>query len=133
MTTEGNQEHCAHCGKVLRYACRSEWADTDEYRPPSTCIGCKTDIHEPVPGGPWKLVPEEEEGAGVFECQSCHERSCGRRKRCLVRRTRLTALPGYGGDGLFCTLRCGYEFAVEAIRTQAMASLTPRRLHELRG
>ena len=91
---------CLWCGRKLRMVYHTEKERTDAVRPPSKCHFC---------GSRKGFTPLEDRR---FECKGCYAEVYGDHVYHVVKRTPFYDKPGPRGDGLFCTLECGYNFAV---------------------
>jgi len=92
---------CKWCGRKLRQKHRTRKEPTGKYRPPPSCHFCDANAD-------WTAASEE----GWFVCGGCDNASCGRQVYKIVERKKAYDKPGDYGDGHFCGLRCGYDFAV---------------------
>lgn len=92
----GKQGCCLLCGTTLRRKYMTKKVGTSEYRKPKwNCCGKG-----------WKLKKD-----GWFECAHCGHEAGGTEIKRITERQPVYPLPGDYGDGFFCGLRCGWEFA----------------------
>lgn len=104
-----NGKPCLWCGKKLRVARgqQGELVPAEGFRPPYKCYGCASREVE------WLKLDQEEHGHPLYECLRCKHVQRGERK---MKRTPPDADAKLGayGDGFFCSLSCGFSFAVAA-------------------
>lgn len=111
----GADGSCLWCADPLRVDHVEVREDTGEWYPLAECYSCNTIVDRRGEHAEWTaLTPEEYGEAGWFRCKRCGNESKGRKRERIVSRTKRFEHDrgGYNGDGRFCTLRCGYQFAM---------------------
>jgi len=102
------QRSCLYCNKRLQPFYHTEWENTGVWhRPKSECDFCGETN--------WKINAGD---PSLFDCQTegCEGGTHSyKQKRRVKSRDPIWEKPGYNGDGLFCTLRCGYNYAKRAL------------------
>jgi hypothetical protein len=93
---------CLWCGRILRweYDTKIEIVTNPGESPRKCHCGCK------------KFFFDEQRKR--WFCEDCRLDFVGRRTRKVVSRTHRYDAPGGYGDGFFCGIHCGYQFAVDA-------------------
>ena len=95
---------CRYCGKRLRMLYNTTYKRTATKRPAlSHCIACDSS----------NLISD---GEGEFKCGDCGRAMAVQFIRKVVSRVPTFERPGYLGNGYFCTLTCGYRYAVKAVQ-----------------
>ena len=108
---------CLWCGDALRVERDVVRETTGEWNPPTECHSCRGEgreftalsAQEAFDAGHGN-VPE----LGWFRCCDCDVVSHGQKRERIVSREplRKNDRGGYAGHGRFCTLRCGYQWAM---------------------
>jgi hypothetical protein len=105
---------CLSCGRQLRQHCKTVWEDRprSEWKPPKSCRFNP----DPYGEGPVCGCTEFELlDSGLFECAECGETTDRKRNTRRIVSRELVKIGDYG-DGLFCGLNCGYNWAVANAR-----------------
>ena len=93
---------CLHCNKLLKERMENIYGPPKQ--PHNVLEGCNTRTCT----GEWEELPN-----GIYQCSECPARYHGERIG-----VKGTGVFGYGSENLFCTLRCGYYYAVKVVQRE---------------
>jgi hypothetical protein len=101
------------CERALSFRCDTKW----ERQPVPPCPECGGEqyVARTTTGVGYEAVP----GPRKLHCNGCggeHDVPRGWSERKIVSRAPYRDKPGPYGDGFFCSLNCGYRFAIAAAK-----------------
>ena len=96
---------CRFCKKPLRMTYSTQYERTNKRRPiDKTCPYCNTASgFGPPNSNQW------------VQCLKCGMDVATTTRKRVVSRRPIWKNPGYSGNGFFCSLRCGYNYAVKQL------------------
>lgn len=111
---------CRWCGVRLSGKSEARWSRTEAlFPPPGDCPGCTTGPNDDHVAGDWELVQGSERGGPAkYRCRRCENIAFGVRTKRIAQHRQMTKVIGHFGNGFFCSLRCGFDWAVKQLEEQ---------------